>query len=730
MIQKKDEYPIFIKNWRPLNQSNSDTKTYAKWIASLLLLVIEKLIHPSQLAYIKGRFIGEGIKVIEGIIEYIRQLKLQGYILAIDFEKAFDSLEWDFLIEVLYAYGFPEKFIHHIRTLYKNIETCVLNGGTTTGSFLLSRAVKQGCPVSGLLFILVIEVFSIKIRISPEIEGIVIRNETFKQTSFADDLETFLQNIASIKLTLRELELFGRVSGLKCNVSKCEAMALGNSTLEPIHYMGETVKWVDKMKITGIIFTKNIEECREENFDVAVEKLKTQLNLWKQRDLSLLGKIQIIKTFGISQLQYVMNMVTPPESVLNTVKKLLNNFLWGSNVNRIKHKTMIADYDNGGLKMPDINSTLHAQRIMWMRRYFHTEFKPWKIFFEWQIEKVGGLNIFKNSSIDIEGIAKKGMLSFYESIVNAWAIYYNKSIDKDNFKKQVLFFNKNILTPAGKSLFHPKLIDKGIYFMSDVVCNGRMKTPDELKTEKNLNIIELMQYTSLYSCIKRISSFSVYLNDSPEYSILPNTRAELFGENAKTIYRKLIIASAERPVSETKLPTIFDIQPANFKNMYRLPFLVTLETKMRAFQFKINHLIYYTNEMLFRNNRGIVESPNCTFCKEVLETQYHIFIECKHVKPLWYDIEAILDNKLSDTEKMLGCLSSMANKKYDVVSHITILVKYYIHICRINGNIPCSKVLKRRILYSQFLESEIARKKNKEEEHDKKWNSFLENFSS
>ena len=730
LIPKKEKDPIFIKNWRPLNQSNSDTKTYAKWIASLLLQVIEKLVHPSQSAYIRGRFIGEGIKVIEGIIEYIRQLKLQGYILAIDFEKAFDSLEWDFLIEVLYAFGFPEKFIHHIRTLYKNIETCVLNGGTTTGSFLLSRAIKQGCPASGLLFILVIEVFSIKIRISPEIEGITIKNETFKQTSFADDLETFLKNIKSMKLTLKELELFGRVSGLKCNVSKCEAMALGKSIVEPIEYMGETVKWVETMKITGITFSKNIEACREANFECAIEKLKTQLNLWKQRDLSLIGKIQIIKTFGISQLQYVMNMVTPPDHMLKTVKKLLNNFLWGSNINRIKHTTMIADYDNGGLKMPDINAIFYAQRVMWMRRYFNTEYKPWKVFFEWQIEKIGGLTIFKNSSIEVREIANKGLMSFYESIITAWALYYNKPLDEGNFKKQVLHFNKNIITPAGKSLFHPSLIEKGIVFIYDIVHNKRLKTPNEMKMEKNLNGIELMYYASLYSCIKRMPSFSIYLENSPEYVILPDTRAELFGENSKSVYRKLIAISAERPVSETKLPTMLQIQPDKFKNMYRLPFLVTLETKMRAFQFKINHLIYYTNEMLYRNNQGIVESPNCTFCREHIETQHHIFIECRHVKPLWTDIEIILDQKLSDTDKMLGCFLTMANKKYDVISHITILVKYYIHICRIKGTVPCSKVLKRRILYSQFLESEIAKKKGKNEEHDKKWNLFLENFSS
>ena len=87
--------------------------------------------------------------------------------------------------------------------------------------------------------------------------------------------------------------------------------------------------------------------------------------------------------------------------------------------------------------------------------------------FEWQIEKNGSLNVFKNSSIDIDGIAKKGIMSFYESIIAAWAIYYNKPLDVNNFKKQVLNFNKNIVTPSGKSLYHTTLIEKGIFFMSD-----------------------------------------------------------------------------------------------------------------------------------------------------------------------------------------------------------------------------------------------------------------------
>ena len=83
-------------------------------------------------------------------------------------------------------------------------------------------------------------------------------------------------------------------------------------------------------------------------------------------------------------LQYLGSLVTPTTEMLKTIKKLLNNFLWGSNVNKIKHTTMMAEYDKGGLKMPDVESILYAQRLMWARRYFSTEHRPWKVFFEWQ----------------------------------------------------------------------------------------------------------------------------------------------------------------------------------------------------------------------------------------------------------------------------------------------------------------------------------------------------------
>ena len=119
----------------------------------MLLHAVSDLIHPNQVAYIAKRFIGEVIRTTEGIIEYIKEMQLSVFLFAIDFEKAFNSLEWFFIWLALYAFGFPKKFIDKIKVLYNDIEACVINGGTSTKYFKISRGIKQGDPPSGILFI-------------------------------------------------------------------------------------------------------------------------------------------------------------------------------------------------------------------------------------------------------------------------------------------------------------------------------------------------------------------------------------------------------------------------------------------------------------------------------------------------------------------------------------------------------------------------------------------------
>ena len=174
LIPKKDRDKLLVKNWRPLNLINSDTKFYTKWVASKIVPSLNNIIHSNQVAYVKGRFIGEGIKTIEGVINFIREHKLDGYILAIDFEKAFDSIEWEYLWTSMEAFGYPDAYLKLIKVAYTNMEACVINGGTSTKYFRISRGVRQGDPISAYLFIIALELLAIKIRDNKNIKGITI----------------------------------------------------------------------------------------------------------------------------------------------------------------------------------------------------------------------------------------------------------------------------------------------------------------------------------------------------------------------------------------------------------------------------------------------------------------------------------------------------------------------------------------------------------------------------
>ena len=127
LIPKKNKDPLLLKNWRPISLLNTDYKLATKCIAKRLEKVLPHLIERDQTGYIKGRFTGENIRLISDIIEQYEIEK--GMIFFLDFEKAFDSLEWEYLFKVLDVLNFGPSFRNWIHTFHYNISSCVANNG-------------------------------------------------------------------------------------------------------------------------------------------------------------------------------------------------------------------------------------------------------------------------------------------------------------------------------------------------------------------------------------------------------------------------------------------------------------------------------------------------------------------------------------------------------------------------------------------------------------------------
>ena len=161
---------------------NVDYKILAKVLANRLQKVISRIISPDQAGYLKGRYIGDNIRAMLDILE-VTKLKIDpGILVMVDFEKAFDTISWTFLYKTFYYVDFGPIFKKYVKLLYTSPECSVVNNGFHSEFFSITRGIRQGCPISALLFIPCVEVLAIYIREQTEIKRITIINTGIKIT--------------------------------------------------------------------------------------------------------------------------------------------------------------------------------------------------------------------------------------------------------------------------------------------------------------------------------------------------------------------------------------------------------------------------------------------------------------------------------------------------------------------------------------------------------------------
>ncbi|KAF3785635.1 reverse transcriptase-like protein [Nymphaea thermarum] len=307
------------------------------------------IINPFQVAFVKGRRLQDAVVLANEVVYSLYCLRLPSFILKLDISKAFDSVSWEFFSDLLIRLAFGPSIRQWIMSLVTEAQLAVSFNGKCGDFFSLERGLRQGCPLSPLLFNLVAESFSALFQHATVVGFFAPQSlphlQTFSTIQYADDFLLFgcasRQQIVRTWLILRVFEL---ISGLSINSAKChlslihtdpatvllaEACFGCKATSLPMDYLGLQIT----LSPPAPSFWNGVEQ-----------KLTDRLQCWQGKLLSLPGRITLAKHCLVSVPLHALVVFRPPVAVLRRFDKLIRKFIWNGDrpSDRLAHWDAVA----------------------------------------------------------------------------------------------------------------------------------------------------------------------------------------------------------------------------------------------------------------------------------------------------------------------------------------------------------------------------------------------------
>ena len=693
-IPKDDKPKQFIKNWRPISLLNVSYKIVSSCIATRIQKVLPKIIHHSQKGFIKGRYIGDNIRTLFDILEYTSREGLPGLIVAIDFEKAFDSVAWSFIEKSLTFFGFPVNIVNWFKTLYSSPSSCITFNGQYSNWFKLGRGCRQGDPISPYLYLLCAEIMSLMFRKHADIKGIKIKDETTLLSLFADDTALFLDGSeSSFKNAFEVLDNFSAMSGLKINNEKTQIVWIGSSIGCGTRFMRDrNFVWdPGTFKILGITFSVNINQIVNLNFKDKIDDIKRNIAKWSRRNLTPIGKITLIKTLMVSKITYLLiNLPDPPSKFLADLDNILTRFLWGGKVNRIKKSTTYKAYHEGGLKMYNIYSSLSTFKISWLKRLENYNDKELPSLRMYPFLK----NLNKYGTAYPDYIKRSTKNPFWLDVLKHLEKLYSipQKINAENIDlllNEPLHYNHNLKT-GNRPVFSTEWTERNITTIRDLMTDDgttlidyntfKTKYMDTPKTNF-LNFNGIRQAVKIF--LREMKS-KVEFTLKCSYWVWDVIRAGNYQ------VKKSLETDTRPPTATLKWNTYFP--NLVWKTIFFKCFKTTSDTQLQWFQARILHRILPTRRHLAICN--IVNSPTCLQCNNHEETLCHLFWECSFANQFWKDLEELLRSNCYNCARLsfkleLVIFGTSENFRTDkAIDFIIIFAKFYIYKCRFQEVTP------------------------------------------
>ncbi|GJS13278.1 RNA-directed DNA polymerase, eukaryota [Tanacetum coccineum] len=432
----KSQNANMVKDFRPISLIGSLYKIISKILANRLVTVLGDIVSDVQSAFVTGRQILDGPFILNDLIHWCKSKKKQTMIFKVDFEKAFDSVRWDFLDDVLKKFGFGDRWCGWIQSCLRSSRGSILVNGSPTKEFQFYKGLKQGDPLSPFLFILIMESLHLSFQNTVNegmFKGVSIGpNLHLSHLFYADDVVFMGQwSDSNLSTIVNVLKCFYLASGLRINMHKSKLMGIAVDDAKvyqaarcigclhlkpPFSYLGT--------KIGGLM-------SRINSWDDIVNKLLARLSRWKMKTLSIGGRFTLLKSVLGSTPIYYMSLFKVPLQVLRRMESIRSRFFNGIDVNEKKSSwfswnKVLASKDKGGLGVSSFYAMNRALMFKWVWRFRTDNSSLWARFIKamhgedgllgksvkssapsiW-LDIIRDLNNLKNQGIDLLGLIKK-----------------------------------------------------------------------------------------------------------------------------------------------------------------------------------------------------------------------------------------------------------------------------------------------------------------------------------
>lgn len=413
LLCKDESRSSDLRAWRPITLLNCDYKLIAKCLSTRLTLALDSILGPYQACCVPGRSAQLHGFAIRDLLEWASSKNIAGLVCCFDQEKAFDVISHAYIFQTLANAGFSSGFVNMVRALYTEPNSAVIVHGRVSDKFSVQRGVRQGCPLSPVLYVLAIEPLLQRLASHPRIVSFPLPPGAPSAPIFAyaDDLTIVVPDESSLCSALDVIGQYGRASGARLNTAKSSVMYLRGAPSQPKHGLPVA----SEVKILGFRFSPNGPS--PSNWNSVLSKLQMKIRDFEALSCPVTARATIARSLLVTLLSYVASIMTVPVRAKLEAQRLVFRFIWGGKPDKVKRQIVQLPKRKGGLGLTDLGVLATALHVKWTRAALDSDMSLTSSFASYFLST--RLRLFAQSSFR-NNIARAGTPSpFYHGAADA-----------------------------------------------------------------------------------------------------------------------------------------------------------------------------------------------------------------------------------------------------------------------------------------------------------------------